>query len=441
MQSAAESVIPILLEYGFAPETRALDVLFRPMHPAQAKVRSEMKRFNIASCGRRFGKSFMCVDWVLEPAVRDGLPVAWFAPTFKMLTEVFSDMVNIIGNENIVRKNFQQGRIELRNGGKIDLWSLEASPTLRGRKYARIVVDEAAHVNCDLQDAWEKVIRPTLTDYEGDAFFISTPNGYNYFRTLYERGEDPSLQYKDWMSWQLPTVANPYINPHEVELAREEMDEQSYRQEYLAEFLRDEGAVFRNVEANLIARENAKPKDHAGHRLVAGVDWAQVKDFTVNAIGCETCREEVFLERFNQIDFATQREKLISRWIEWNVSRASVEENSIGRPNYEELVRFPIETSNGNFCSVKAVRLTSESKPKLVQALALSLEKEQFKFLPDKVGKNELLSYEAKVNAVTNNIRYAAPSGAHDDTVIGRCMMLSNIKKGGQARLFSYRFR
>jgi hypothetical protein len=433
------SVLPLLVKHGFAPDIKSLDVEFRKPHPGQAKVRREMLRFNVASCGRRYGKTFMCTDWFIEPAVKSALPVAWFAPTFKMLSEVFHEVVGIIGNENIARKNEQQGIIRLKNGGKIDFWSLEAAPTLRGRKYARIVIDEAAHVTCDLEKAWDKVIRPTLTDYRGEAFFISTPNGFNFFRTLFERGQDPN--YPNWVCWQLPTTDNPYIDPAEVAEAKAEMDDQSFRQEYLAEFLRDEGKVFRNIDANLNAPENSTPELHSGHKLVAGVDWAQIKDFTVNCIACATCKQEVFIDRFNQIDFHTQRERLIKEWVRWNVTSAKVEENSIGRPNYEELSRETITTADGRNCHVRAMRLTSESKPKLVQSLALSLEKVQFQFLPDIAAKNELLSYEAKISVDTGRIKYSAPSGAHDDTVVGRFIMLSHVHSGGSARVLRRRLR
>jgi hypothetical protein len=458
--AASSDVLALLAKHGFAPTSSSLDVDVRKPHPSQAKVRREMLRFNVADCGRRYGKTFLGTDWDLEPAVnpqaflvnstqsvRDfvkakrmgGLPVAWFAPTFKMLAEVWDEMVKIIGHDNIIRKNQQQGRLELKNGGKIDFWSLEAAPTLRGRFYARAVIDEAAHVSCDLQKVWEKVIRPTLSDLQGEAFFISTPDGYNFFRTLYERGEDPN--YPEWKSWQLPTSDNPFIDPKEIETAREEMDDQSFRQEYLAEFLRDEGKVFRNVEANLIAPAGSTPQAHYGHKMVAGVDWAQVKDFTVDSVACATCKQEVLLNRFNQIEFHTQRQKLIEDWKTWNVRTAIVEENSIGRPNYEELLRETIYTQDGGICKVRAVKLTSASKPKLVQRLALSLEKQQFQFLPDRVGQNELLSYEAKVNPNTGNIIYTAPSGAHDDTVVARFIMLSNIHSGGVARLQPFRLR
>lgn len=439
---ASLSVLPLLLKHGFAPASKSLDVELAPrLHTGQKRVRREMRRFNTASCGRRWGKTFFCCYWLLERAVREARPVAWFAPTFKMLTEVFDEMVRIVGEENIKRKNRQEGRIELKNGGVIDFWSLEASPTLRGRKYGRIVVDEAAHVSCDLEKAWETVIRPTLIDYAGDAFFISTPNGFNFFRTLFERGDDPA--YSDWMSWQLPTSDNVTIPNiiQELALAKEEMDDQSYRQEHLAEFLRDEGKVFRNIEANLKAPVDTSPIMHAGHKIVAGVDWAQVKDFTVNSIACATCREELFLDRFNQIEFHVQRDRLIAEWKKWNVTAVRVEENSIGRPNYEELSRETILTQDGRICNVKPVLLTSASKPKLVQSLALSLEKEQFAFLPDKVGKNEMLSYEAKVNPSTGRIIYTAPSGAHDDTVVARFIMLSHIHSGGRARVLDKRLR
>ena len=35
---------------------------------------------------------------------------------------------------------------------------------------------------------------------------------------LFDRGQDPERE--DWASWQMPTGANPYIDPAEIESAR-----------------------------------------------------------------------------------------------------------------------------------------------------------------------------------------------------------------------------
>lgn len=444
--SLAEPVLPLsllLAKHGFAPQSKSLKYHPRPLHPAQLKIKSEMRRFNVACLGRRFGKTFYALEWVLTPAIEKGLPVAWFAPTVKMWQEVWSDAIEIIGKENILTKNIQMGRIELKNGGKIDFWSLEADLTVKGRKYARVVFDEAAHAE-RLENAWVYTVAPTLTDYRGEAFFISTPNGYNYFQTLFEYGED-SLK-EDWVCWQMSSYENPHIDPQEIDMWREMLPAHVFQQEYLAEFLRDDGKVFRNIEACLTAAEGETTEQHKGHRLVAGVDWAQVKDFTVLSIGCDTCKREVYLERFNKIEYAHQRQRIFLKCAEWNVAEAAVEENSIGRVNYEELVKsvglWNVEVARNPDSEIKpintlfrAVRMTSQSKPEMVQNLALTLEKELFKFLPDKTAANELRSYEAKVNANTGNIIFTAPSGGHDDTVVARMMMLSSLARQGRFRI------
>lgn len=113
------------------------------------------------------------------------------------------------------------------------MWSLDSPDNIRGRKYKRIIVDEAAVVP-NLKYAWTEVIRPMLTDLKGDAFFLSTPKGRsNYFYDLYKNSE----LYNDWFSFQMPTVSNPYIDPGEVEQARLQLDPLTFAQEYLASFI------------------------------------------------------------------------------------------------------------------------------------------------------------------------------------------------------------
>lgn len=134
----------------------------------------------------------------------------------------------------ILSANKTEMRIELITGGVIDFWTLEDEDAGRGRKYKRLIIDEAAHARY-LKDAWEKAVSPTLIDYCGDAWFISTPNGINFFYTLFQRGL--SDEHPDWASFQMPTTVNPHMSRVEVENKRHELPELVYRQEYLAEFV------------------------------------------------------------------------------------------------------------------------------------------------------------------------------------------------------------
>lgn len=353
------------------------------------------------------------VDLLVDKAI-DGGMVGWFSPTYRMLNEVWK-AIHETTRPLHSRVSLQEHRIELITGGVIDCWSLDAYDSVRGRKYHRVVIDEAAMVP-DLGDAWQAAIRPTLTDYRGDAFFLSTPKGINFFHECYSRGVDDTQD--EWQAWHAPTTANPYIDPAEVEAARVELPEQVFRQEYLAEFLQNEGAVFRNIDDCL----SPDTGDHKGHRLFAGVDWGQQNDFTAISIICGTCKHEVELDRFNKIEFAFQRARLKAIIDRWRVQAVIAETNSIGQPNLEALVREGLP--------VRGFETTASSKPPLIQSLALALERVECQWLPDPVGRVELLSYEAKRNATTGRVSYSAPSGGHDDTVMARALAWECVQRG-----------
>src|ERR1017187_7779378 len=211
-------------------------------HPAQARVIQESKRFNIVCCGRRWGKTVLGMDRLIHPALQ-GKPVAWFAPNFRLLADVWRELQRTLG-PIITKTNQQEWRLEPRGGGLVEMWSLDSPDAGRGRAYAVVVVDECALVP-DLEQAWQESIRPMLTDHLGDAWFLSTPKGMNYFKTLFDRGQDP--ERKDWASWQRATEGNPRMAREEIQSARLDLTEAAFNQEYLALFVNWEGSVFRRV--------------------------------------------------------------------------------------------------------------------------------------------------------------------------------------------------
>jgi predicted phage terminase large subunit-like protein len=235
------------------------------LHPGQRRVLDTPARFKVISAGRRFGKTLLAVEWLalMQGGAIDGKPVAFFSPSYKLLLDVWADMERTL--KPVTRKaNRTEMRIELMTGGVIDFWTLEDKDAGRGRKYSRLVIDEAAHARY-LKDAWERAISPTLTDFGGDAWFISTPNGMNYFYELFKRGNDPA--YPDWASFHMPTSANPHIDPEEIEQKRRELPDLVFRQEYLAEFVTFGGGL---VKSEMLADAPCPP----GLPVVLGVDLA-----------------------------------------------------------------------------------------------------------------------------------------------------------------------
>lgn len=218
--------------------TEEIRLSFNRLHPAQKQIRDAAKRYNVCCLGRRTGKTVLGLDTLIvaERGALDGYPVGWFAPAYKYLDDVFRAAKHIL--TSIIRRiDSQQHRIELITGGCLDFWSMDNDDPARGRKYSIVVIDEAAMVK-RLESVWNLAIRPTLIDYQGSAWFLSTPKGSNDFHTLYKRGLPDSETYDpDWQSWQMPSSVNPHLDPAELETARAESPELVFRQEYLAEFV------------------------------------------------------------------------------------------------------------------------------------------------------------------------------------------------------------
>lgn len=362
--------------------------------------------------GRRTGKTTLAQRVLTETAL-SGKPGGYFAPTYKLLEDFWREL-KLAARDQTAQKSEQQHRLELHCGGVIDCWSMDTGDPARGRRYQRVVVDEAAMVP-RLSDIWAQAIRPTLTDYQGDAWFMSTPRGLNDFYTLFQRGEDPLEG--DWAAWQMPTSVNPFIPPAEIDAARHDLTEREFSQEYLAQFLTTEGAgVFRGV--NAVSRlEPTMPQ--MGHQYVIGCDWARSNDFTVFSVVDASVGEQVAIDRFSEVDYELQTERL-HKWCElYRPVLVVAESNAMGRPlverlqtGYARLVGKPRAA-----LPVWAFETTNASKAAMVQSLGLAIEQGSLTLLDDQVQIGELLAYESTV-LPSGLLRYGAPQGQHDDTVI-----------------------
>jgi len=361
------------------------------------------------------------MDACIEAALAYGYPVAWFAPTYKYLADVWRDM-----RESLLpyttRSDSTERRIELVGGGVVDMWTLDGGDAGRGRKYRRVVIDEAALVP-NLANVWTAAIRPTLTDLAGDAFFLSTPRGRNDFWALYQQGID-SLQ-DEWRCWQMPTCTNPFIRPDEIEAARHDLPERVFQQEYLAEFLED-SAVFRGIREAATARPQRWSMDELDtshgprHEYIVGVDWGKYEDYSVFAVIDATTSELCHLDRSNHIEYQLQLERLKQLVSSFSARQVVAESNSIGDPLAEQLRRAGVP--------LQEFTTTNRSKQELIEALMLALEQGKIKILNDPVLIAELQAFEA-TRLPGGGLRYAAPDGYHDDCVMALALAWSDARR------------
>lgn len=362
--------------------------------------------------GRRWGKTVLGGALVGITLQQHGR-VAWIAPTFKNTRPMWRWLLQATAADAKAKRltvSKSERSISTKRGGFLALYSGENIDSIRGENFHLVVLDEAARLP---EDAWVDAIMPTLADTDGDAVLISTPKGKNWFFREWIMGQQGK---GDVMSWVAPTNANPMLAIQRAFLrVRDRVPERTFRQEWLAEFV-EEGSVFRNIHDCMTAPLDTTPDQHKGHHLVAGCDWARESDFTCFSVGCVTCRQEVARDRFNQVDYHVQTQRLRALAERWQPAAILTELNSIGAPVFEMLQRAGLP--------VVGFTTTAQTKPPLIENMALAFERSEWAWQADPVWTAELEAYERTVSATTGRSSYSAPAGAHDDTVICRALML-----------------
>jgi len=212
------------------------------LHDAQMEIFTSDKRFKIASCGRRFGKSYLAA-WVLiiKALQSDSKDVFYVAPTFQQAKDILWSILKTIGKDVIKAAHENTATLTLINDRKIYLKGSDRPDTLRGVGLAYVVMDEYASMK---QEVWEMILRPTLADVKGGALFIGTPAGKNHF---YQLWLDAQLEENssEWEAFQFNSIDNPFLDPKEIEAARSTMSTQAFRQEFEATFESFTGGLFK----------------------------------------------------------------------------------------------------------------------------------------------------------------------------------------------------
>ena len=218
------------------------------LHETQLQVANDSHRFRVICAGRRWGKSVLSQLVVLQWATK-AVGTYWIvSPTYRQGKQIhWKGLQQIIPRDWIAKKNEVELSITLKNGSVIELKGAENPDNLRGVKLRGLVIDEIASIrNWDW--LWQEVLRPTLTDYEAPVLFISTPKGYNHFFELYQQGNDREGQYK---SWRFTSYDNPYIPKGEIDNAKKELTEDTFYQEYMADFRKYTGLVYKGFDRSI----------------------------------------------------------------------------------------------------------------------------------------------------------------------------------------------
>lgn len=377
-------------------------------HAGQRQVHESSARFKVLAAGRRWGKTRLGVNECLDVASKGGR-AWWVSPSYKTSEVGWRPLRRIAGRANAKIRKVDRN-IVLPGGGTVTVRSADNPDSLRGEGLDFVVLDECAFMK---QEAWLGALRPALSDRLGRALFISTPKGRGWFWQLWQQGKQGD---KDYESWQFPTSVNPYIAESEIEAAHRNLPERVFRQEYLADFIEDAGAVFRRVMDCATADGCEEPvKDH---EYLFGVDWGKLNDFTVIIVLDIVTKAAVYLDRFNQIDYAIQTQRLHALAEKFKPTTIIAERNSMGEPLIEQLQRMNLP--------VQPFLTTSATKTQAIESLVLAFERQEIAIIPDQVLIGELQAYTMD-KLPSGRLHYSAPAGMHDDTVMALALAWHGI--------------
>jgi hypothetical protein len=233
------------------------------LHSGQAAAYWALKssRFKALRCGRRFGKTDFAKIWISQ-ALAQGGECAWFAPQHMTWAEVYSELADTL-RPILDTSSKGSAVMRMKTGGRLDFWTMENVIAGRGRRYRRVVLDEAAFakdgdnkVDGSAMEIWEKSIKPTLYDYGGEALVCSNSAGKNLDNFFYNICTDPQYGFREYHATTMDNPMLPKLLVGETLKAWEERrqkfiddlikdnDPLVYQQEYLAEFVDWAGVAF-----------------------------------------------------------------------------------------------------------------------------------------------------------------------------------------------------
>jgi PBSX family phage terminase large subunit len=213
------------------------------LHDSQKIVALDKHRFRVLCCGRRWGKTTLAIDQMKGQAAIPNARIAYVAPTYQQARDIAWEQLRKDCKE--VAESINEARLEIKlvNGSMIVLRGWESIETLRGQNFNLVVLDEVASMR-NFWVNWREVIRPTLTDSRGEAIFISTPKGFNHFYDL----ANQELTDTDFKTFHFTSYANHHLPVDELNSAKASLPPDAFSQEYLADFTKTQGLVYKEFD-------------------------------------------------------------------------------------------------------------------------------------------------------------------------------------------------
>ena len=400
-------------------------------HIGQQEVLGCKEKEIIIVAGRRWGKSAVCGYIVVKTFLEklqeikrgdcDSVKIWVVAPTYELASKVFDYVIKFLLAHDKRFGQFITNRppeIRMSESIWIQCKSTTEPQGLLGEELDLQIVDEAALIP---EVVYHQYLKPTTLSRKGKVIFISTPRGKGWFEKkfyyLQEKGAAFTYKSTDGVS----------IAPEELEEVRKTTPKLLFEQEYEAKFVSEAGMVFRNIEEITFPAQDLLQDGKRGRSYIMGVDLAQIQDYTAITVIDAQSHEVVHLDRFQGKDYPLQKDHITLKAQRYNNARIILDTTGVGRPIYEDLRKSGLFAEDYTF--------SGKSKEELIGKLIVFMEEKYIKIPDIPILQNELRAFEykylnEKTGEMLRTIKYGAPQGYHDDTVISLALAVWGLHSG-----------
>jgi len=285
-------------------------------HQHQAAIHAGLKRFSVLVCHRRFGKTVLAINALVDAAVRfegNAGRFGYCAPYLKQAKQIaWLYLVQYALTVPGVRKNESELWVEFANGARITLYGSDNADAMRGLYLDGIVMDEVADMK---PYVWGEIVRPALADRKGWCLFIGTPKGLNQFYELYQH----ALKDTDWFAglYRADETDLPWLDEKELAMARATQSENQYRQEWLCDFAASMDNVLITIDmVSDAAKRAVRQAEVDDQPRILGVDVARFGDdrsVIIRRQGLIAHKPRVF-QGIDNMDLAARVAREIGDW-------------------------------------------------------------------------------------------------------------------------------
>lgn len=366
---------------------------------------------------RRAGKDKACWNYTIKRAFERVGTYFYFLPEYSQAKKVIWDnidndgfrMVEHIPEHLIKATNKQELKIELINGSVIQLIGADNfSKSGVGTNPIGVVLSEYSINN---PEVWG-FIRPILAVNGGWAIFNFTPRGQNHAFQLLEMAKNNP----DWFTQVLTVEDTGILTRADMEKERlEGMSQAMIDQEFYCKFIESATSFFRNIDRSCsLEMEPHNPL----HQFQMGVDLAKYQDFTVISVMDLNTLEQVYIERFHQMDWNLQKSKIEAAYHKFGRPRGYIDATGVGDPIVEDLRNRGV--------MLEPYKFNENSRKDLLTNLQIRMEQETVKLLNNEELKEELSYFQYEMSD-RGKLKIKVPDNLHDDTVFGTGLSCWNL--------------